>query len=277
MSSNSPIFCNFFAQFLMHTSIQLFHHYPALESLYLPAEREYDVVPALDYMKSLNYSVPIVAVVLYFALCFFGPRIMNNYKPFDLRGSLCLWNISLSLFSAWGAFRTVPHILFRITHYSFERNVCEAPETAFGSGACGLAVQLFIVSKLPELVDTLFIVLRKKKLIFLHWYHHVTVLLYCWNAYVTESAAGIWFVAMNYTVHAVMYFYFFLMAANMVPKGFPSWIITLLQISQMIVGTIIVCASLYYYFEGGEIYRAKTCNNIPENLTAGMLVLLTFY
>lgn len=42
--------------------------------------------------------------------------------------------------------------------------------------------------QVPELVDTLFIVLRKKPLIFLHWYHHITVLLFCWHAFATLSA-----------------------------------------------------------------------------------------
>lgn len=54
-----------------------------------------------------------------------------------------------------------------------------------------------------ELVDTFFIVIHKKKLIFLHWYHHITVLLYCWHSYVTTSPPGIFFVVMNYGVHAM--------------------------------------------------------------------------
>jgi elongation of very long chain fatty acids protein 6 len=36
-----------------------------------------------------------------------------------------------------------------------------------------------MASKVPETIDTLFIVLRRQKLIFLHWYHHATVLVYC--------------------------------------------------------------------------------------------------
>lgn len=39
---------------------------------------------------------------------------------------------------------------------------------------------MFVLSKVPELGDTLFIVLRKQPLIFLHWYHHATVLVYSW-------------------------------------------------------------------------------------------------
>lgn len=35
---------------------------------------------------------------------------------------------------------------------------------------CGFWTWLFVLSKLPELGDTIFIVLRKQPLIFLHWY-----------------------------------------------------------------------------------------------------------
>lgn len=39
---------------------------------------------------------------------------------------------------------------------------------------------MFSFSKAIELVDTAFVVLRKRPLIFLHYYHHATVLVYVW-------------------------------------------------------------------------------------------------
>ena len=60
--------------------------------------------------------------------------------------------------------------------------------------------------QLAELLDTLFLLLRKSPVILLHWYHHATVLLYCWHAYSVRIGTGLWFAAMNYSVHALMYF-----------------------------------------------------------------------
>jgi len=48
-------------------------------------------------------------------------------------------------------------------------------------------------------------------------YHHVTVLSFTWTAYAARHP-GVYFIAMNYTVHAVMYSYYFLMAINAKPK-----------------------------------------------------------
>jgi len=59
-------------------------------------------------------------------------------------------------------------------------------------GPTGLWVGLFIFSKFPELLDTAFLVLQKKRVIFLHWFHHTTVLLYCWHAYHNRIGPGIW-------------------------------------------------------------------------------------
>jgi len=80
------------------------------------------------------------------------------------------------------------------------------------------------------------------------------------------DCSGLYFVAMNYTVHAIMYGYYCLQALRMVPKSFPAVIITIGQIIQMFVGTG-VCISCWYYKLSG-----RTCQNDQSNLIAGALM-----
>lgn len=117
-----------------------------------------------------------------------------------------------------------------------------------------------------ELVDTFFIVIHKKPLIFLHWYHHITVLLYCWHSYVTTSPPGIFFVVMNYSVHATMYGYYFLMAMRWRPKWLNPIIITAAQISQMVVGVAVTLIGFYYY------KTDPSCRISAENNTAAFVM-----
>ncbi|KHJ77914.1 GNS1/SUR4 family protein [Oesophagostomum dentatum] len=72
-----------------------------------------------------------------------------------------------------------------------------------------------------ELGDTLFIVLRKKPLIFLHYYHHSAVLIYTLHSTAEHSNPGRTFVFMNYLAHSCMYTYYAL-----VTYGFrlPKWV-----------------------------------------------------
>merc|ERR1719223_1435003 len=260
-----------------HEYYQLWEHLPMLEPLYTDYEKKYDIniVQGIMQKPEYMYSVPALCIGLYLAWCYFGTKFMKNREAFDLRYVLALWNLFLATFSTWGAMKTVPHILYIIATKDFDRTVCDTASTWGGPGT-GLAVQLFILSKIPELIDTVFIVLRKKPLIFLHWYHHVTVLAFCWHSYVTESGAGLWFVAMNYTVHAVMYFYYFLQAMKAIPKWFPSWIITTMQILQMVVGTAIVCFSIYYKLFGSKNYSIDGCNVIDENLYVGGIIYASY-
>ncbi len=198
----------------------------------------------------MYYAVPLAAVTAYMLFLFFGSIIMSKLPAFKLTGPLVLWNLFLSGFSFIGVVRVVPHLLLIIKTQGLEGSICKSPVETFGAGAAGVWSFLFIISKFPELIDTVFIVLRKKPLIFLHWYHHVTVLLYTWQAYATQTGAGIYFIAMNYTVHAIMYFYYAMKALHMWPKFIPSWLITILQLSQM-VGGIAVCYLTKVYRDSG--------------------------
>lgn len=250
---------------------QFFQNRPEFEPFYTDFEKNYDVEPLLEWTKH-NWWLPISASIIYLFWCYGSQKIMEKRERFDLRYPLAYWNLFLAVFSAYGAVRCIPHFIWNVTTYDFDHTVCMHPTIgqAWGCGATGLAVQLFIYSKLPELIDTIFITLRKRPLIFLHWYHHFTVLLFCWISYATESGAGFYFVTMNYTVHAIMYFYYFLMAIKYVPKWFPPQIITALQISQMVVGVYIVGVSTYFKFYGSDNYAPGECNNDTTNMIAGI-------
>ncbi len=219
---------------------------------------------------------PFLICAVYLAAIFFGKRYMNQRiasggQRFDLRYPLAYWNAFLSLFSFIGAMRTVPDLLYRLGSEPASASICTAPSASWGNGATGLWVQLFIFSKIPELVDTVFIVARDRPLIFLHWYHHVTVLLYCMHSYAHESSQALYFVAMNYSVHAIMYGYYCLMALKMKPAWLPPVVITVAQISQMFVGVAVQLAASYKLFTDDE------CQLNGQNIFWGGLMYASYF
>lgn len=242
--------------------------YPQLEPFYFEFEKNYDPIPLLELMR-YHSMIPVYAVIVYGVLITVGQYAMRNREPFNLRRLMAFWNLGLSVFSWIGMFRTLPQLLHNLYHLSMRDNLCmDSRETiaSYGSGSSGLWFLLFVLSKFPELIDTFFIVIHKKPLIFLHWYHHITVLLYCWHSYVTTSPLGIFFSVMNYSVHASMYGYYFLMAMKMRPKWFNPIIITIFQISQMVVGVSVTLAGFYYY------QTDPTCGIQKENNTAAFVM-----
>mmetsp|Transcript_22854 Transcript_22854/g.34105 ORF Transcript_22854/g.34105 Transcript_22854/m.34105 type:complete len:292 (-) Transcript_22854:265-1140(-) len=246
--------------------------YPTLGKTYLEWEKYYDPIPILSWMQE-RPIIPVGAIVAYLILCVVGRQWMANREPKKWRSYLAVWNFSLSLFSWIGAFRTAPQLYHNLTTMSMRDNLCLDPQMTYGSGSSGLWVQLFILSKFPELVDTLFIVMHKKPLIFLHWYHHITVLAYCWHSYVTISPSGLFFVVMNYCVHAIMYGYYFLMAIRMKPKWLNAMFITTAQISQMVVGVAVTILAFHYYNTETECQIQKE-NNIAAFLMYGSYLFL---
>lgn len=103
----------------------------------------------------------------------------------------------------------------------------------------------------PPSGDTAFNVLRKKKLLFLHWFHHMTTLIYSWYGYKEMVAGGGWFMTMNFTIHAFMYSYYTLRAAGVrVPRAV-NVVITSLQIAQMVMG-LFVCVLVHNWMPQGH-------------------------
>ena len=99
---------------------------------------------------------------------------------------------------------------------------------------------IFVFSKVFEFIDTAFLVLRKSSLQFLHWYHHITVLVYSWYVLSHSSiATRLWFASINYAIHTLMYSYFAVKSAGLYLPSQIALFITILQILQMFNGLFV--------------------------------------
>ncbi|KAH9597921.1 ELO family [Trypanosoma melophagium] len=212
---------------------------------------------------------PIYSILLYLLCVFWLPGWMAERPPFRIKYIVAAWNLTFSLLSAAGSIVILPMIREFLSAWSFYELTCVVPGHDISSlhnvinkitemvekgegeeqpdyvnilhknvnGPCAFFLALFMYAKTPELADTLFLVLQKKPVSFLHWYHHLVTALYCWHASYVVIPSGIFFAAMNYTVHAVMYLYFagvVLGYRNLIRPFAP--LITLMQVLQMFVG-----------------------------------------
>lgn len=120
-------------------------------------------------------DVPIVLLSLYVTFVFGMPAIMkraalSTATTNALKTAFAMWNLLLSVFSIRGAMVLLPHLWHVVQERGFTYSVCANPEVWHGLlPRVGPWVMIFIYSKLPELMDTVFLVLRGKPVIFLHW------------------------------------------------------------------------------------------------------------
>lgn len=213
-----------------------------------------------------HWEIPLVCITLYIACLYFIPICMKNREPMKLRGMKTLWNFGLSAFSTVGFFVTSRHLLFN--EYSGVLTVGLYPSicmhaTNYGCGLSGIGTAAFIYSKCFELIDTVFILLSKREPIFLHWYHHITVLAFCWYAYSVKASNGIYFAVVNYSVHAIMYFYYGMTQLSQTTRKMVlpyAFYITLVQLSQMVFGLGIVGMTVYYRYQRMECYTYPNVN-----------------
>lgn len=220
-------------------------------------EKSIDSDDLVQFIKE-NFLISVWSSAVYIVVIFAGQWLMEKQERFGLSSALAVWSGMLAIFSVAGTVRMWPEIIHVLRYEGLYRSACycgymEHPVTQFWTG-------LFILSKIIELGDTVFIVLRKQPLIFLHWYHHITVLLYTWYSFTEKTANGRWFVCMNFAVHAVMYTYYALRALKFKVPNQVRMVITLLQLSQMVVGCFI---NFYVYsMKNSGHYCAITYENI---------------
>ncbi|EHH64975.1 very long chain fatty acid elongase 3 [Macaca fascicularis] len=211
-------------------------------------------------------SFPIA--LIYLLLIPVGQNYMKERKGFNLQGPLILWSFCLAIFSILGAVRMWGFMGTVILTGGLKQTMCFV--NFVGNSTVKFWSWVFLLSKVIELGDTAFIILRKRPLIFIHWYHHSTVLVYTSFGYKNQVPAGGWFVTMNFSVHAFMYTYYTLKAANVKPPKMLPMLITSLQILQMFVGAIVSILAYIWRQEQG-------CHTTMEHLFWSLILYMTYF
>ena len=217
---------------------------------------------APNWTQCLWYSL------IYVIAIFSGKHFMHKRERFEIRGALTLWNLCLAIFSICAAIRMNQEMVYVLRTYGWEYSICVP---SYGQAPFGLWVMLFAVSKVVEFGDTVFIVLRKQPLIFLHWYHHIATLIYVWVAYPERMSSGRWFITMNCTVHAFMYTYYAFRAMKFrIPR--PICIaITSMQTFQMVIGITVNVGVILVKQRGDH------CQQSWSNLVFSSLMYFSYF
>jgi len=222
-------------------------------------------------------SIPLIAIILYWVMVFVGPKLMEKREPFNLKVLLMLWNFFLWVLSV-GMFLGISIPVINFLYGNGWYQVMCMPRGHLYYGVAFFSSWLFALSKYLELIDTLFIILRKRPLNFLHWYHHTTVLAYTWFCLVIMAPPGALFGAVNAFVHSIMYYYYFLTSTG----RRPSWgkLVTIIQLTQMVVGISISVIWVVYYLteEDCPMLHAHAYMSTSLALYASYFILfLNFY
>ncbi|CAD6194060.1 unnamed protein product [Caenorhabditis auriculariae] len=194
-------------------------------------------------------------------------RFMENRKPLNIRPLLILWNGSLAVFSILGTWRFGTEFFHLIFNRPWPDSICFSvdPYQPAAFWAC-----MFAFSKIAEFGDTMFLVLRKRPVIFLHWYHHAVVLVLSWHSAVELTAAGRWFIFMNYLVHSIMYTYYAVTSIGYRLPKLISMTVTALQTTQMLIGVAISVIVLYLKLNG------QLCQQSYDNLAICFAIYTSF-
>ncbi|KAG5509399.1 hypothetical protein JKF63_06709 [Porcisia hertigi] len=236
---------------------------------------------AVQKWLSENVDVCVYIAGAYLAFVFTGPKIMNalfHGKPplSVIKMAWALWNVGLSVFSLYGWLRVGPPLVQHLMNDGLHDTFCTFREEEFYTTRVGFAMGMFAISKLPEFIDTVFLLMKGVKLSFLSWFHHVTTYLFAWYSYQQGSSIFIYAAAMNYFVHSIMYMYFALAEAgfkNLV-KPFAMYI-TLLQITQMIGGLFVSGYAIFQKLTE-DPKTSSICPGVSLSIARTQLVVYIF-
>lgn len=230
------------------------------------------------YLVNFQYSpgsvplsslpVPIIVTFAFLVALGLGKAFMRDRQPFELKWLLAGHNLLLSVVSGVSLLLLHCRVWPRLMEHGWHYVLCDWE--MYNDGLLQFLYYVNMLLKYYELLDTLFLVLRKKETNKLHIYHHIATMWLAWiQLYDTTSMQWlpIW---INLLVHVFMYYYYFVCAL-----GSTVWwkrYLTTMQIIQFVLDLVACYYATYFFYSAGT----RVCRTGNIAVISGDFVITSY-
>ena len=198
-----------------------------------------------DPIRNSWISLPAVFTVLYLIMVFGGKAYMKDREEFKIKPYIFVYNVYQSILNLVTVIAMLYEVRTNPWFNGLWGNTVQPGPKGF---TISMWVWLHYNNKYVELLDTLFMVLRKKnnQISFLHCYHHILLIWAWWSVCKIDSGGDSYFGAMvNSFIHEIMYGYY-CMALVGIPCPWKKWITK----CQMLQFCTVFAHSCYVVYNG---------------------------
>jgi len=182
-------------------------------------------------------------IVLYLCTIFGIRALRKDKEPLALNGLFQVHNIILTTGSGLLLALMVEEIAPIVWKHGLFFGICDV-------GAWTKRLEFYYMVnyyiKYVELLDTVFLVLKKKPLAFLHVFHHAATALLCYTQLNGRTSVSWVPIVLNLCVHVLMYYYYYATAGGR--KIWWKKYLTSMQITQFVIDLFVVYFASAYLF-----------------------------
>lgn len=226
------------------------------------------------FMSTLQEVIPAIAI--YYIVIFGGRALLRKLgaRALVLNGLFQLHNLLLTTLSLILFVSIIEQLIPQLWHHGLFYAICD--EQAWTQPMVVLYYMNYL-TKFLEFVDTVFLVVKQKKLTFLHTYHHGATALLCYTQLVGTTPISWVPISLNLFVHVVMYWYYFL-AARGIRVWWKEWV-TRFQIIQFIIDLSFIYFAVYIKMMSNikpEWAGCLTCSGTVTATISGCAIISSY-